>query len=102
MNQAIEELKLNFRFVYNTISDKHVKSLVKYEYKPKKVQSPITNIVVNDLETFNKFRAVLYDNCIYKLSKTSGEYYRDITDREYDKCRKDCIVFKEQIILMKC
>ena len=39
-NRAIEELKLNFKVIDNVISDKHVKSFVKYEYKPKKVQSP--------------------------------------------------------------
>ena len=94
MNQAIEEIKLNFKFVYNTTSDKHVKSLVKYEYKHEKVQSPITHKVVNDLETFNKYRAVPYAMCIYKLSKISVEYYRDITDREYEKCRINCIVFR--------
>ena len=29
-----------------------------------------------------------------KLSKISGKYNRDITEREYEKCRNDCIVFK--------
>ena len=36
-NQVIEsELKPNFKVVDNVISDKHVKSYIKYEYKPKK------------------------------------------------------------------
>ena len=39
-DQAIEnELKPNFKFVDNVISDKHVKSYFNYEYKPKKAQS---------------------------------------------------------------
>ena len=34
-NKAMEELKINFKVVDNVISDKHVKSFIKYEYKPK-------------------------------------------------------------------
>ena len=68
-----DELKPNFKIVGNVISDKHIKSFIKYEYKPKKVQSPLINIIVYDLETFNKIRAVLYCSCIYKISKISGK-----------------------------
>ena len=71
-----DELKPNFKVVDNVISDKHVKSFIKYEYKPKKVQSTLTNIIVYDLETFNKNRAVPYCSCIYKLSKISGKCIR--------------------------
>ena len=63
-NQAIKELKDNFKVVDSVISDIHVKSFVKYEYKPKKVQSQLTNMVVYDLETFNTDRVVPYANCI--------------------------------------
>ena len=59
-----------------------------------KVKSPLTNIVVYDLETFNKNRAVPYCSCIYKLSKLSGKYHRDISEQEYQKCLNDCVVFK--------
>ena len=52
--KAITELKDNFKVVDIVISDKHVKSFIKYEYNPKKVKFPLTNIVVYDLETFNK------------------------------------------------
>ena len=45
-SQAIEELKNNFKVVDNVLSDKHVKSFIKYEYNPKKVKSPLNNIVV--------------------------------------------------------
>ena len=72
--KAIEdELKPYFKVVDNIISDKQVKSFIKYDYKPKKVQSPITNIVVYDLETSNIIRVVPYCSCIYKLSKISGK-----------------------------
>ena len=93
-DKAIKELKDNFKVVDNVISDKHVKGFIKYEYNPKKVKSPLTNIVVYDLETFNKIRAVPYCSCIYKLSKISGKYHRDISEQEYQKCLNDCVVFK--------
>ena len=69
------------------------KNFIKYKYKPKKVQSQLTNMIVFDLETFNTDRAVPYANCIYRLGKISGKYDRDITQRENKKCRKVCIVF---------
>ena len=40
------KLKPNFKVVDNVISDKHVKSFIINGYKPKKVQSPLTNKVV--------------------------------------------------------
>ena len=95
-------MKDNFKVIDNVLSDKHVKSFIKYEYKPKKVQSQLTNMIVFDLETFNTDRAVPYASCIYRLSKNSGKCNRDITQREYEKCRKKCTVFKgtESIIEM--
>ena len=93
-DRAIRELKDNFRVVDNVISDKHVKSFIKYEYKPKKVQSQLTNVVVYDIETFSTIKCIPYANCIYRLSKISGKYYRDISEKEYQKCLNDCIVFK--------
>ena len=94
-NQVIEkELKPNFKVVHNVISDKHVKSFIKYEYKPEKVQSQSTDVIVFDLKTFNTDKDVTYANCIYRLGKTLGNYNRDITQKEYEKCRKDCNVFK--------
>ena len=92
--KAIKELKDNFRVVDNVISDKHVKSFIKYEYKPKKVQSQLTNMVVYDIETFNTDKCIPYANFIYRLSKISGKYYRDISEKEYQKSLNDCIVFK--------
>ena len=47
-----------------------------------------------DLETFNKIRTVPYFSCIYKLSKTSGKYHRDISEQEYQKCLNECVVLK--------
>ena len=94
LDRAIKELKDNFRVVDSVISDKHVKSYIKYEYKPKKVQSQLTNMIVYDIETFSTIKCVPCANCIYRLSKISGKYYRDISEKEYQKCLNDCIVFK--------
>ena len=94
-NQAIEdELKLNFKVVDNVISDKHVKSFNKNEYKPKNVQSQLTNMIVYDIETFIAINCVPYSSCICALSQISGKYNRDITEQEHQKCLKNCIVFK--------
>ena len=71
-----------------------LKVIIKYEYNLKKVKSHLTNIVVYDLETFNKIRVVPYCSCIYKLSKISGKYHRDISEQEYQKCLNVCVVFK--------
>ena len=51
-------------------------------------------MVVCDLETFNKDRDFPFCSCIYKLSKISGKYHRDISEQEYQKCLNDCVVFK--------
>ena len=78
--EAIKQLKLNFKVVDNVISEKHVKSFIKKDYKPKKFKAPLTNIIVFDLETFNKIRAVPYGSGIHKLSKISGKYIRYISE----------------------
>ena len=93
-DKAIKELKDSFKVGDNVISDKHVKSDIKYEYKPKKVQSQLTNMVVYDIETSKTIKCVPYANCIYRLSKISGKYHRDISEKEKQKCLNDCIVFK--------
>ena len=78
-NQVIEdELKPSFKVLDNDKSDKHVKSFIKYECNPENVKSQLTNIVVYDLETLNKIRAVPFWSCIYKLDKISGTYHRGI------------------------
>ena len=93
-NKSIEEFKLNFEVYDKVISEKHVKSFNKYKYKPKKVQSQLTNMIVYDLETLNTDRAIPYANCIYRLSKISRKYNRDTTQAEHENFKKDCIVSK--------
>ena len=48
----------------------------------KEVQSPLTIMIIHDSETFNKDGAVLFCSCINKLSKISGKYNRDITEKK--------------------
>ena len=46
-----------------------------------------------NIETSNTNRAVRYAECI-KKTKISGKNNRDITEKEYQRCLKDCNVFK--------
>ena len=52
-------------------------------------------MIVHQFKIFYTDRSVLYANSIYRLSKLSCIYNRDITKRDYEKCKEDCIVFKE-------
>ena len=101
-DKAKKELKDNFTVVDNVVADKHVKTFIKHEYNPKKVKSPLTKIIVYDLETFNKIRAVPYCSCLYKLNKVSGKCQRDMTGQKFQKCLNDCGFLNELIVLMKC
>ena len=92
-NQAITELKNNFKMVDNYITEENVTSHFKYEFIPKKIKSHLTNFIVYDLETHNTNRARPYCISFYRLSKLAGRYSRDLKPSELDKCRKDTIVF---------
>ena len=92
-NQAIQELKINFKIVDNYITDENVNSHFKYEFIPKKIDSHLTNFIVYDLETHNTDRARPYVFCFYRLSKLAGKYNQDLTPNELEKCRKDTIAF---------
>ena len=92
-NQAINELKANFKIVDNYITEENVTSHSKYEFIPKKIESHLTNFIVYDLETLNSDRARPYCISFYRLSKLAGRYNRDLNPSELDKCRKDTIEF---------
>ena len=51
-------------------------------------------MIVYDIETFNTIKCVPYANCLYRLSKLSGKYNRDISEKVHQNCLNDCIVFK--------
>ena len=93
-NQAITELKGNFKMVDNFITEENVKSHFKYEFIPKKIESHLTNFITYVLETHNIDRARPYVFCFYRLSKLAGRYNRDLTPSELEKCRKDTIAFE--------
>ena len=92
-NQAITELKNNFKLVDNYITEENVNSHFKYEFIPKKIESHLNNFIVYDLETHSTDRARPYCISFYRLSKLAGRYNRDLNPSELDKCRKDTIVF---------
>ena len=92
-NQAINELKNNFKKVDNYITDENVNSHFKYEFIPKKIESHLSNFIVDDLETHNTDRARPYVFCFYRLSKLAGRYNRDLNHDEIEKCKKDTIAF---------
>ena len=46
------------------------------------------------MEIFNSDQVVPSAFGLCELSKMSGKSYRGITQREYEKCRTDCFVFK--------
>ena len=92
-NQAVTELKDNFKIIVNFITEENVNSHFEYIYKPKKIASHLSNFIVYDLETHNTDRARPYVLCFYRLSKLAGRYNRDLTKDEIEKCKKDNIAF---------
>ena len=51
-------------------------------------------MIISDLETFNTNRSVPYSVSKYKQRNISSKYNRDKLQRELEKCRNDCGVFK--------
>ena len=92
-NQAIIELKNNFNIVDKYTTDENVNSHFEYKYKPKKIESHLTDFIVYDLETHNTDRATPYVFCFYRMSKLPGRYNSDLTLEEREKCKKDTIAF---------
>ena len=92
-NQAITEIKNNFKIVDNFITEQNVKSHFENINKPQKIESYLTKFITYDLETLSTDRARTYVFCFYRLSKPAGRYNRDLTSDEIEKCRKDTIAF---------
>ena len=65
-NQAIKELKDNFKIIDNYITEENVKPLFEYMYKPKKIASHLTNFIAYDLETYNTDRTRPYCISFYQ------------------------------------
>ena len=92
-NQAITEVKNNFKLVDKYITEENVNAYFKYEFIPKKIESHLTNFIVSDLETHNTDRARPYNMSFYRLSKIAGRYNRDPTKEELQKSINDTIAF---------
>ena len=88
-NQAMQELKDNFQIVDNYITEENVNSHFEFFYKPKKIESHLTNFIVYDLETSKTDRARPYCISFYRSSKIAGRYNRDPTVIELNKSKKD-------------
>ena len=93
LKEAAKEVKDNFKIVDNYISDENVNSHFKYEFKPKKIESHLTNFIVYDIETYSTDRARPYNMTFYRLSKIAGRYNRDPTKEELQKSIDDAIAF---------
>ena len=65
-NQAIKELKDNFKIDDNYKIEETVDSHFKYEFIPKKIESHLTNFIVYDLETHKTDAARPYVFCFYR------------------------------------
>ena len=61
----------------------------------KKVQSPLTNRIVHDIETSDTIKCVNYASNFCKLSKSFGKYLRDKREKDHQNCSNSCIVFKQ-------
>ena len=92
-NQAINELKYNFKKVDNLITEENVTSHFKYEFIPKKIESHLSNFIVYDLKTHNTDRAKPYNMTFYRLSKIAGRYERDPTREELKSSIDDTVAF---------
>ena len=68
-NQAIYELKTNFRMVDKYTTEENVNSFFKHEFKPQKIESQMTNFFEYDLKTHNTEGSKPYIMTFHQLSK---------------------------------
>ena len=73
------------------MTEENVNSHFQDEFKPKEIESHLTNFIVYDLETHNTDRARPYVFCFYRLSKLAGLYNRFLTPCELEKCKTDTL-----------
>ena len=78
-NQALKELKDNFKTVDNYITEENIKSLFKYGIIPEKIEPHLTNFITYDLETHFTYRTRPYVFSFYRLTKLAGR-----TDKKYN------------------
>ena len=107
-SKAVEELELNFKYVNNKVTDANVNKFTEYKFNPKKIDSQLNNVIVYDIETYNKERAIPYETYnheeekraipyaigFYPVSKIVSKWNRDLTQTEIDKCLNDISIFE--------
>ena len=71
-NQAIKELKDNFKINDNFITEENLNSHIKYEFIPNKIESHLPNFIVYYLETLNTDRATPLCLSFHRLNKLAG------------------------------
>ena len=86
-------MKDDFKIDDNFITDENVKSHFKYELIRMKIDPRLTDLIVYDLKTHNTDRARPHCISFHRLCKLADRYNRDLTQYEFDECKKDTITF---------
>ena len=92
-SKALEEVEKNFKLIDIVVSHDNVDNYFKYDLKTKKIESQRSNVIVYDLETYDKNEAVRYCLSLNWLGKLAEWHNRDLTDEEYEKCQKSTNFF---------
>ena len=94
-SKALEEVEKNFKIIDIVNSHDNVDNYFKYELKPKKIESQISNVIVYDIETYDKNKDVPNWVSLDWLGKIAEWHNRDLTNEEYKKCKTDTNFFDE-------
>ena len=94
-------MKDNFKIVDNYITEETVSSHFEYIYKPKRIESHLTNLIVYGPETLNTERVRPYFMSFYRLSKIAGRYDRDPSKHEFKNLSKTLLLLMVIIVLRK-
>ena len=100
-NQAIKQVKDNFKIVDDFITEENVNSHFNYEFIPKKIDSHLTNFIENDLGTHNTDRAGTYCESFYRLGNFAGRHNRDLSQYELQIVKLTLLYLMVMIVLVK-
>ena len=84
-----KQKKTNFKTVDNFITEENVNSHFQYEFIPNQIESQLTNLIVDNLETHNTDRARPCISTFYRLSKIAGKYNSNMKQ----KCVRKILLF---------
>ena len=65
------------------------------------MEPQLNNVIVNDLETCSQNQVVPYCVSLFRLSRVTHLYNRDLANKEHEKCKKDTIVFEGECCFEK-